>query len=83
MNNYPQMINPEFDNINFQYGNEFRNINNQINMLSQEIRRLQRRLFNLEKNFMPRPYNKITPTPMSEDTFDYMNSNYSKDNYMI
>ena len=55
---------------------------NQIEMLFQEIKRLERRINNIEKSLIPTPYNKIKPTPL-DNTSDYMNSNYTKDNYMI
>lgn len=82
MNNFP-IFNPEFQNMNNNLELELKNIYNQINILNQEIKRLNRRVLSIEKNLIPTPYNKITPTPMNEAIYEAMNNNYSKDNYMI
>ena len=55
---------------------------NRFETLSQEIKRLERRILDIEKRLMPVPYNKVTPTPL-ENNSNYMNNNYTKDNYMI
>ena len=72
------MFNPEL-----QFGEALININNQINYLNQEIRRINRRLSNLEKNLIPLPYDKLTPTPLNETSYESMNNSYTKDNYII
>lgn len=84
MNNYPHMFNPNFGNVNLQFQEEITNINNQIRILNQDLKRIERRLFNLEKNFLPNSYSaKLVPTQLNNNNFDYMNSNYPKDNYII
>lgn len=63
---------------NCQCASEMRNITNQINMIQQEIRRLERRVFNIEKSLIGSSLNELKPTPM-----EYNNLNYTNDNYII
>lgn len=81
MNNQTQMF-PRPQGNNCQCSYEMRTLSNQINRINQEIRRLERRITNIEKNFIPTPYNKITPMPIDNNDFNYLN-NYTDDNYMI
>ena len=76
MNNLPAFFNGISNN---GYGN---NILHQVDFLTQEIKRLERRILNIEKNMMPTPYNKIKPTPM-EGHSAFMNENYTGENYII
>ncbi len=69
MNNYPFFQNIESNNIE--------SIIKQINFLSQEITRLERRILNLEKNSIT-GLKDIKPTPL-----EYNNLNYPKENYII
>ena len=72
MNNVPPFF-QGFMNNNF----------NSIEMIVQEIKRLERRITNIEKSLIPVPYNKIKPTPLEATAENYMNNNYTKDNYII
>ena len=72
MNNMPPFFNPYSNN----------DFINKFETLSQEIKRLERRILDIEKRLMPVPYNKIKPTPL-ENYSEYMNKSYSTDNYMI
>lgn len=77
MNNENMLMFPQpIPNANFNY--EIKNILNQINGLHQEIRRLERRILNLEKNIIPTPLDELKPTPL-----EYNNMNYTNDNYII
>lgn len=78
MNENFQMFQPMPQKGNCQCGGEIRNITNQINMLQQEVKRLERRILNIEKSMFSSNIHDIKPTPM-----EYNNLNYTNDNYMI
>ena len=63
---------------NYQYNAEITNLTNQINVLHQEIRRLERRILNIEKSLIKPPLTELKPTPM-----EYNNLNYTNDNYIL
>lgn len=63
---------------NYQCSEEVRNITNQLNLLQQEIRRLERRILNIEKSLINPSLKDLKPTPM-----EYNNLNYTNDNYII
>ena len=73
MNNYPAF----FNNININ------NILNNIDFLTQEVKRLERKILNIEKNLMPPPIGSLKPTPIDSNASTYMNNSYTKENYMI
>ena len=75
MNNMPPFFNG-FGN------NSINDLFNRIDMITQELKRLERRILNIEKNLVPTPYNKIKPIPM-ENISNNMNNNYTTDNYII
>lgn len=77
MNNENMQMFPQYIPNN-NYNVEIRNLTNQINILHQEIRRLERRILNLEKSSIPTPLNELKPSPM-----EYNNLNYTNDNYIL
>lgn len=84
MNNQaPQMLFPFAPNNNIQINSFINDISKQVLALNQEVKRLERRITNIEKNLIPQksPFN-INPTPMEND-LNYINSNYPSNNYMI
>ena len=62
----------------------FERYENQLNMLKQEIKQLERRVLFLEKNNTKNSnLYDINPTPMVQNKIEAMNSLYSRDNYII
>lgn len=78
MNDNFQMFPPMQQKTNCHCSGEIRNITNQLNILHQEIRRLERRVLNIEKSLINPTLNELKPTPM-----EYNNLNYTNDNYII
>lgn len=64
--------------------NIFNQYENQLNILRQDIKRLERRITFLEKNGVENyQLHNINPTPMVQNKIEAMNNLYSRDNYMI
>ena len=78
MNDNFQMFSPLTPKNSCKCESEMRNVATQINILHQEIRRLERRIFNIEKSLINAPLNELNPSPM-----EYNNLNYTNDNYII
>lgn len=51
-------------------------LNQQLNYIIQELKRLERRITNIEKNLLESDYN-------NNKKGNHLNSNYTLDNYMI
>lgn len=58
-------------------------IQNQLDMIIQEINRLEERIINIERSIHNQKFNKINPTPVDSDNYTYINNNYSTDNYIL
>jgi len=78
MNDNFQMFPPLPQKSNCQCSSEIRNITHQINMIQQEVRRLEKRILNIEKSLISGPLNELKPTPT-----EYNNLSYTNDNYII
>lgn len=73
-------FNPNFPQQPFNYDLEI--IKNQIHSLSEQIRKIERRISLLEKS-IDNDLKKITPTPMNDSNSLFSNDNYTNGNYIL
>lgn len=76
MNENFQIFQPMPHKNNCECRNEITNMINQINYLQQEIKRLENRILNIEKNMSLNNINHIKPTPIEYNNLAYTNDNY-------